>query len=108
MIKTLAYDGLYVVINYFISYIPFWTIRKLLYKLCGLKIGRGSRINMRCILFEPWNISIGNNTIINEFCLLDGRGKLSIGDNCSISMYSIIYTASHYSNSIKFDSYFAA
>ncbi len=95
MIKEVAYDFLYVIINYIIGYIPFWFIRKLLYKVCGMKVGKGSRINMRCHIFDPWGITIGENSIINEYCLLDGRGGLYIGDNCSISMYSIIYTASH-------------
>ena len=105
LLKTIIYDALYIVINYIISYIPFWTIRKLLYRILGLKIGKGSRINMKCLLFEPWNISIGSGTIINEYSLLDGRGGLVIGNNCSISMYSIIYTASHRTDSNSFDYY---
>lgn len=87
---------LYLFCNYFIAYIPIWTIRKMLYRMLGMKISSGSRINMRCVVLNPWNIEIGRNTIINEYCLLDGRGKLIIGNHCAISMYTIIYTASHY------------
>ena len=105
LLKTLVYNALYIVINYIISYIPFWTIRKLFYRILGLKIGKGSRINMKCLLFEPWNISIGSGTLINEYCLLDGRGGLVIGNNCSVSMYSIIYTASHKTHSNSFEYY---
>lgn len=60
---------------------------------------------MKCFIFDPWNIKIGKGTIINEFSLLDGRGGLKIGDNCSISMYSIIYTASHKTHSESFEYY---
>lgn len=60
---------------------------------------------MKCVIMEPWNISIGSGTMVNEYCLLDGRGGLTIGNNCSISMYSIIYTASHRSNSDDFGYY---
>lgn len=103
MLKTIVYDALYVFINGFVNRIPFWSIRKLLYRMCGLKIGRKSRINMRCILFEPWRIRIGKNTIINEYSVLDGRGFLQIGDNCSISLRSIIYSSSHNPHSSSFE-----
>ena len=104
-IKRIVYDLLYWFINYFIGYFPLWTIRKWFYKLCGLKIGKGSRINMGCILMNPWNIVIGSNTIINEYTLLMVGGGVHIGDNCSISMFSILYSASHYINSEKFEYY---
>lgn len=94
-IKRIIYDCIYLFLNYFIAYIPFWTLRKLLYQTCGLKIGKGSRINMRCILMNPWLIKIGQNTIVNEYTLIDGRGGVIVGNNCSISMFSVIYSASH-------------
>ena len=103
ILKTIVYDALYIIINYFISYIPCWAIRKTLLKILGMKIGKNSRINMKCVIMEPWNIIIGSGTMINEYCLIDGRGGLKIGNNCSVSMYSIIYTASHKSNSNSFD-----
>ena len=70
-----------------------------------MKIGKGSRINMKCIVFSPWKIRIGCNTMINEYTLLDGRGGLRIGDSCSLSMWSVIYTASHVSKSKEFQYY---
>ena len=51
-IKKVIYDLQYIFVNYFIAYIPFWAIRKIMYKIFGLKIGKGSRINMRCILMS--------------------------------------------------------
>lgn len=105
VIKTAVRDFLYVLTNYIIAYIPFWWVRKALYLLLGMKIGKGSRICMRCIIFSPWRISIGKNTMINEYVLLDGRGGLKIGDNCSLSMWAIVYTASHASKSPDFQYY---
>ena len=92
-------------INYFVAYIPSWAIRKLFYKILGMKIGKGSRINQRVYIFCPWRISIGTNTMVNSFAILDGRGGLEIGNSVSISMRSIIYSASHYSNSDCFECY---
>lgn len=103
--KKFIYDLAYCFINYVVSYIPFWCIRKILYKICGLKLGINSRINMRVTLYSPWKIVIGNNTIVNERCLLDGRGGLCIGDNCSVSFNSFIYSASHYTSSNTFESF---
>ncbi len=73
-LKVLVYDFVYIFINYFVAGIPCWSIRKMLYKLFGMKIGKGSRINMKCFVIEPWNVKIGENSIINEVCLIDGRG----------------------------------
>lgn len=98
-------DILYIFVNYFVENIPIWTIRKILFNLLGMKIGRNSRIAMKCIIFSPKKIEIGENNIINEHCLLDGRGFLKIGNNNSISMFSKIYSCSHYLNSDNFDYY---
>ena len=104
-IKAFAAGLLYVFCNYFINIIPSWTIRKLLYRLCGMKIGKHSRIMMRTIVTLPWKIKIGNNTTINEYCYLDGRGGLTIGDNVNIALYSMIVTGTHNHKSAKFDYY---
>ena len=92
-------------LNNIVNHIPCWWMRKCLYMILGMKIGKNSRINMGCIIMKPWNIKIGCNTMINEYVFLDGRDKLIIGDSCSISMRSIIYTASHYSFSDSFELY---
>lgn len=105
MLKTLLNDLVYIFLNYFVANIPCWVIRRFFYKLFGLKIGRGSRINMKCILMAPWRISIGENSMINEHVLLDGRGGLDIGSNCSVSMFSVIYSATHHMNSESFEYY---
>lgn len=105
IIKIFIADMLFVFINYFVAYIPIWFIRKIFYKIFGMKIGKKSRINMRCIVWQPWRIKIGRNTIINEKCLLDGRGGLEIDDYVSISYDTIIYTASHKTNSSNFEGF---
>ena len=104
-IKSFIRDAIYVFLNYIIAYIPIWFIRRFFYQLFGMKIGRGTRINMKCIVMSPWKIEIGENTMVNEYTLLDGRGGLKIGNSCSISMWVVIYTASHYANSSIFQYY---
>lgn len=85
----------YIFLNYLVNSIPSWLIRKCIYKLFGMKIGKGSRIMMKCIVLSPENISIGERTIINEFCFIDGRGILTIGNDCAISVYCKLITGSH-------------
>lgn len=104
-LKAFLAGGLYLFCNYFIAYIPCWQLRKLLYRMCGMKIGRHSRIMMRTIVTIPWKIKIGENTTINEYCYLDGRGGLTIGNNVNIALYSMIVTGTHNHKSVKFDYY---
>ena len=101
----MKYDCKYILLNCVINKIPSWSMRRILYKLLGLKIGSGTRIGIGTVILNPENISIGCNTIINEYCHLDGRGGLKIGNNTSISIYTKIITASHYKNSPSFEYY---
>lgn len=96
-------DLVYFILNSFVCYIPFWFIRKFLYKLFGLKILNDSRIAIKTIVISPKKISIGKRTIINEGCFFDGRGGLIIGNDVSISLASKIITASHKSSSSTFE-----
>lgn len=93
----------FILINYIIGNIPLWGLRKLFYRLFGMRIGAGSRIAMKCIILGPHNIVIGENNVINEFALLDGRSGLCIGNNNSISMYAKLYSGTHNSYSIEFE-----
>lgn len=99
-------DVFYIIINYFIAYIPFWTIRKALYQVFGMKIGNGTRIAMRCVVIGQKGcrgIVIGEDNVINEYCLLDGRSGLEIGNSNSISMYTKIYSGTHRTHSENFE-----
>lgn len=101
-ISKLLYDIIYIIMNYFVNNIPVWTIRKYIYIIFGMKLGKKARIHMKTIIINPWNISIGERTVINEFCFIDGRGGLCIGNDVSISINSTILTASHETHSEQF------
>lgn len=108
MKNTLKRDVVYMIMNHFITHIPSWTIRKLLYRAFGMCIGKGARIAMGVKVLSPKGITIGNNTIINDDCYLDGRGGLQIGSNCSISYRTTIISASHKLDSKSFEYYEAS
>lgn len=94
-LKDLLYEIIYIFSNYIVNNIPIWFIRKIFYRLLGMKLGKGSRVLMKTIIVCPWRISIGDNTIINEKCYLDGRGRIEIGSNVTIAIYSKLITGYH-------------
>ena len=94
-LRRVLVDSEYIILNCIISKIPCWTIRKLFYKLFGMKIGDDARIGINTVIMGPRNITIGKRAVINEFCFLDGRGGLRIGNDVSISTRTTILTATH-------------
>lgn len=78
-----------------VGHIPFHSIRKFLYILAGLKIGKGSTIHMWANFFNPDNIRIGNDTIIGDHIFLDGRAPLKIGNHVDIASQVLIYNSEH-------------
>lgn len=87
---------------HFTGHCPFWTFRKMVYTLAGVKIERGSKIHVFCRFFEPKNIEIGKDTLIGEFAFLDGRASLKIGDHTDIASHVLIYNSEHDLNDSEF------
>ena len=85
-----------------IGFIPSHHIRRLFYRLGGIRIGWGSTIHMGARFYNPWNIKIGNDSIIGEGAVLDGRDKLIIGDHVDIATEVMIYNSEHNVNSENF------
>jgi len=84
------------------GYVPCYWWRKFIYRLAGLKIGRGSTIHMWANFFQPRNIQIGEDTIVGDHCFLDGRAKLKIGDHTDIASQVLIYNSKHDVNDFGF------
>lgn len=78
-----------------VGLVPSHHFRRFFYRLCGIKIGRGSTIHTMMRLYDPRNISIGSDTIIGEGAVLDGREKLTIGDHVDIASEVMIYNSEH-------------
>lgn len=82
--------------------IPIHTVRKLFYKLAGMKIGRNSTIHMWANFFQPSHIEIGEDTILGDHIFLDGRAPLKIGNHVDIASQVLIYNSEHAINSEDF------
>jgi maltose O-acetyltransferase len=79
----------------FVGYIPSHIIRRFLYTIAGMKLGKGGTIHMWASFYEPKNIEIGDDTIIGERAVLDGRALLQIGNHVDIASEVMIYNGQH-------------
>lgn len=84
-----------VMILHWVGCIPSHFVRKLFYRLAGMKIGRGSIIHTGARFYDPRNIEIGRDSIIGEGAVLDGRDKLLIGNHVDIASEVMIYNSQH-------------
>ncbi|MGI6278862.1 MAG: acyltransferase [Patescibacteria group bacterium] len=87
----------------FVGHIPSHLIRKVFYRLAGIKIGPDSTIHMWANFFQPKNIIIGQDTVIGDHAFLDGRNKLVIGNHTAIASSVLIYNSEHDIHSSNFD-----
>ncbi len=114
--KLPASAGIKKIFNRFLSYfidlelfflrlvgvVPLHSLRILIYKLDGVKIGRKVHIHMGTQFFDPTKIEIGEGTIIGQNAFLDGRDKLTIGKHVDIASDVLIYNSEHDINSDDF------
>jgi len=84
------------------GHIPSHSIRKCIYKIAGVKIGKESVVHMWCNFFEPKNIVIGKDSVIGDHAFLDGRKTIIIGDHVDIASYVLIYNSEHDLSSYDF------
>lgn len=82
--------------------IPSHHIRRLVMRLAGARIGRGTSIHMDCRFFSLKNLEIGQDTIIGNGAFLDGRAPLIIGNHTDIASEVMIYNSEHDVNSEDF------
>jgi maltose O-acetyltransferase len=78
-----------------VGMIPLHHVRRFFYRICGMRIGKGSAVHTGLRLYDPQNISIGRDTIIGEYAVLDGRDKLSIGSHVALATGVMIYNSEH-------------
>ena len=85
-----------------VGYVPSHCYRKFVYRLLGIKIGKGSTIHTKARFYDPRNISVGEDSIIGESVVLDGRDLLTIGNHVDIASEVMIYNSEHDVNDESF------
>lgn len=78
-----------------VGFIPFHTIRNLIYQIVGLNLGKGSTLHMWANFFSLKKINIGEDTIIGNHVFLDGREEIKIGNHVDIASNVQIYNSQH-------------
>ncbi len=84
-----------VALLHLVGHVPFHWFRKLVYRMGGMTIGRGSTVHMGVRFYDPRNIVIGEDSVIGERTVLDGRGVLKIGNHVDIASEVMIYNSEH-------------
>jgi maltose O-acetyltransferase len=83
-------------------HVPFWAVRKAIFKMTGITIGKGTTIHMGCKYFDPKGVVIGEDTIVGDRAFLDGRDRLIIGKHVDIASEVMIYNSEHDINDENF------
>ncbi len=78
-----------------VGFVPSHSFRRFIYRIFGVKIGRGSTLHMWANFFDPRGISIGEDTIVGDHCFLDGRASLKIGSHTDIASQVLVYNSEH-------------
>ncbi|MEA3451961.1 MAG: WcaF family extracellular polysaccharide biosynthesis acetyltransferase [Bacteroidota bacterium] len=82
---------------------PFSSIKKLILKIYGAKIGKGVVIKPSVNIKYPWNLKIGDYSWIGEKVWIDNLDDVIIGNNVSISQGSLLISGNHNFKKTTFD-----
>lgn len=78
-----------------VGYFPSHKIRRVTFRLAGIKLGSRTAIHIGARFYEPKNISIGEGTIIGDHATLDGRASLTIGNHVDIASEVMVFNSHH-------------
>ena len=82
---------------------PFSSIKIVILKIFGSKIGRNVIIKPGVNIKYPWKLIIGNNVWIGEKVWLDNLGLITINDNVCISQEAMLICGNHNYKKSSFD-----
>lgn len=77
------------------SWCPFMTLKVLLLRAFGAKIGKRLVIKNNVVVKSPWNLTIGDHCWLGEGCWIDNLDKVRIGSNVCISQGAMLLTGNH-------------
>lgn len=92
-------------LNDFVNWIPFPTMRMRAYRALGVKLASPKRtmIMRRTDVFTPRGLRLEAGAIVGRHCLLDARAGITIGENANVSSYTRMMTAKHIVDDPAFD-----
>ena len=88
-------EDFWLMILNWVTWCPFWTVRKFFFRLSGVKLAPKSKLHVGCWFFQPNGVSIGEGSIVGYRTFLDGRAPLKIGTHVDIASEVMIYNSEH-------------
>lgn len=85
------------------TFFPLSSLKVVLLKMFGAKIGNGVVIKPAVNIKYPWKLSIGNNSWIGEEVWIDNLSGVIIGSNVTVSQGALLLTGSHDHTKETFD-----
>jgi maltose O-acetyltransferase len=85
-----------------ITWCPLWSVRRLFFRLAGVKMGKGTVLHTGVRFYLPSGVEIGEDTVIGDRCFLDGRAKLKIGSHVDVASQVLIYNSEHDVEAVDF------
>jgi len=82
---------------------PISSIKVLILKIFGAKIGKGVVIKPSVNIKYPWRLTIGNHVWIGEKAWIDNLDEVIISDNCIFAQGSMLLSGSHDYTKTTFD-----
>ena len=104
--RNILIRSLWYIINslLFNSYLlPFSSLKKMILRLFGSKIGKGVVIKPKVNIKYPWNLYIGNYVWIGENVWIDNLDKVNIEDNVCVSQGVMLLCGNHNYKKETFD-----
>ena len=98
--------GLWLFINacFFNSYLfPFNSLKLLLIRLFGARVGKGVVIKPSVNIKYPWRLKIGSNVWVGENVWIDNLSDVSIADHVCLSQGAMLLTGNHNYKKAEFD-----
>ncbi|MFN1835376.1 WcaF family extracellular polysaccharide biosynthesis acetyltransferase [Balneola sp. MJW-20] len=82
---------------------PSSSLKVLLLKLFGAKVGRGVMIKPGVNIKYPWMLKIGDHSWVGENVWIDNLAEVSIGSNVCISQGALLLSGNHDYKKTSFD-----
>lgn len=88
---------------FFRSGFPFNSVKKILLRAFGARVGQGVVIKPHVRIKYPWKLRIGDYSWIGEEAWLDNLADVHIGSNCCISQGAMLLCGNHDYSRRSFD-----
>ena len=99
--RTIWYFTNHLIFNH--GLFPFSTIKVLILKLFGARIGKGVNLKPSVNIKYPWLLEVGNYVWIGEKVWFDNLAKIRIGDHVCLSQGALLLTGNHNYKLTNFD-----